>query len=357
MKTHSGYIQPAALGLFDAQHRLEQIQNMGDPLAALDAVMDWTIFVPVLARLPRAEPKAPGGRPAYAPLVLFKILVIQPLYGLSDAQAQFQILDRRSFHHFLGLSEADPVPDQNPIREFREKLTQAERFSELFAAFNARLADQGFITRKGQIIDASFVAVPRQRNRRQENAAIQRGEVPAGWEREAKRLAHKDLDARWTKKNEQHYYGCKDPVVADQESKLIVRAEVTPASTHDSQALGSLTRPGDPETWADSAYTGANCQAIFEGKGIAAHLCEKGTRGHELTQGQKRSNRAKSRQRVRVEHLFGFMTGSMRARFQRGVGFVRNRACIRLANWVYNMARTEQIIRLQLWGRKTPKLV
>ena len=357
MRTHSGYIQPAALGLFDAQHRLEQIQNMGDPLAALDAVMDWTIFVPVLARIPRAEPKAPGGRPAYEPLVMFKILVIQSLYGLSDAPAQFQILDRRSFHHFLGLSEADPVPDQNTLREFREKLTQAELFSELFTAFNARLADQGFITRKGQIIDASFVEVPRQRNRRQENAAIQRGEVPAGWEQEAKRLAHKDLDARWTKKNEQHYYGYKDHVVADLESKLIVRAEVTPASTHDSQALDSLTRPGDPETWADSAYTGANCQAIFEGKGIAAHLCEKGTRGHELTQGQKRSNRAKSRQRVRVEHIFGFMTGSMRAMFQRCVGFVRNRACILLANLVYNLARTEQIIRLQLWGRKTPKPV
>jgi IS5 family transposase len=341
MKTHRGYIQPAALGLFDAQQRLEQIRGMGDPLAALDTVMDWAIFIPVLDRIPRAEPKAPGGRPAYAPLLMFKILVLQSLYGLSDEQAQFQILDRRSFHQFLGLSEADLVPDQNTIREFREKLTQAELFSELFAAFNARLTDQGFITRKGQIIDASFVEVPRQRNRRLENAAIKRGEVPAGWEQDAKRLAHKDLDARWTKKNEQNYYGYKDHVVADLASKLIVRAEVTPA---------------DPETWADSAYTGANCEAILAAKGIVAHVCEKGTRGHALTKGQQRSNRAKSRKRVRVEHIFGFMTGSMRAMFQRCIGYARNRAGILLANLVYNMARTEQIIRLQLLGRKTPKL-
>jgi IS5 family transposase len=356
MKTPMAYIQPAALGLFDAQNRREQIQKMGDPLAALDAVMDWTIFVPVLKRIPRAEPKAPGGRPAYEPLRMFKILVLQSLYGLSDEQAQFQILDRRSFHHFLGLSEADLVPDQNPIREFREKLTQAELFGELFAAFNARLAEKGFITRKGQIIDASFVEVPRQRNRRLENAAIKRGEVPAGWEQDEKRLAHKDLDARWTKKNDQNYYGYKDHVVADLESKLIVRTEVTTASEHDSQALDSLTRPGDPETWADSAYTGAHCEAILEHKGIAAHICEKGTRGHELTRRQKRSNRAKSRHRARVEHIFGFMTGSMRALFQRCIGFVRNRARILLANLVYNMARTEQIIRLKLWGRRTPKL-
>ena len=136
---------------------------------------------------------------------MFKILVIQSLYGLSDAQAQFQILDRRRFPPFLGLSEADPVSDPNPLREFREKLTPAERFSELFAAFNARLADQGFIPRKGPIMDASFVAVPRQRNRRQEHAASPRGEGPAGWGQAAKRLAHKYLDARWTKKNEPPY--------------------------------------------------------------------------------------------------------------------------------------------------------
>lgn len=356
MKAHKAYIAPAALGLFDAQDRLAQIRAMGDPLAALDTVMDWTIFIPVLERIPRAEPKAPGGRPAYAPLLMFKILVLQSLYGLGDEQTQFQILDRRSFHDFLGLSEADGVPDQNTIREFREKLTKAELFDELFAAFNVRLAEKGFITRRGQIVDASFVEVPRQRNRRLENEAIKRGEIPAGWEKDSKRLAHKDVDARWTQKNDQNYYGYKDHVVADLESKLIVRAKVTTASEHDSQALDSLTCPGDPETWADSAYTGANCQAILEGKGIAAHICEKGTRGHELTKGQKRSNRAKSRQRVRVEHIFAFMTGSMRAMYQRCIGYARNRSCILLANLVYNMARTEQIIRLNLLGRRTPKL-
>jgi len=357
MKAPSRYLQPVTPGLFDTPHRLRQLQQMGDPLAALNAVVDWTIFVPVLARIPRAEPKAPGGRPAYPPLTMFKILVLQSLYGLSDEQAQFQILDRRSFQHFLGLTEADPVPDQNTIREFREKLTRAELFSELFAAFNARLARQGFITRKGQIIDASFVEVPRQRNRREENATLKRGEVPAGWKEDAKRLAHKDLDARWTKKNQQTYYGYKDHIVADLESKLIVRAQVTAASTHDSQALGPLTRAGDPATWADSAYAGAPCQAIFTAKGIVAQVCEKGVRGQALTKGQKRSNRKKSRQRARVEHIFGFKTGSMGAMFQRVIGFARNRAGIILTNLVYNLARTEQIIRLKLLGRKTPQLV
>src|ERR1017187_2767001 len=357
MKAPSRYLQPVAPGLFDTPHRLAQLQQMGDPLAPLNAVMDWTIFVPVLARIPRAEPKAPGGRPAYPPLTLFKILGLQSLYGLSDEQAQFQILDRRSFQHFLGLTEADPVPDQNTIREFREKLTRAELFSELFAAFNARLTQQGFITQKGQIIDAAFVEVPRQRNRREENAAIQRGEVPAGWEADAKRLAHKDLDARWTKKHQQTYYGYKDHIVADLESKLTVRAEVTAGRPHDRQALNPLTRAGGPATWADSAYAGAPCQEIFAAKGIVAQVCEKGVRGQALTKGQKRSNRAKSRQRARVEHSFGFKTGSMGAMCQRVIGFARNRAGIIMTNLAYNLARSEQIIRLKLLGRKTPQLV
>ena len=288
MKTDRRYIHSAALGLVDSPDRLDQLRAIGDPLYALDGVMDWTIFGPVLDRIPRAVPKGPGGRPAFPPLWMFKILVVQSLYGLSDEQTQFQILDRDSFQRFLGLNKADTVPDQNTIREFREKLTKAELFGELFSAFDARLADRGFITRKGQIIDASFVEVPRQRN---------------------------------------------------------------------SQTLDTLTCKGDPETWADSAYAGANCKEILQRKGIVAHLCEKGTRGHALSKGQKRSNRAKSRKRVRVEHIFGFMTGSMNAMFQRCVGFARNKAGILLANLVYNMARTEQIIRLRLLGRKTPVLV
>ena len=169
---------------------------MGDPLAALDKVMDWTIFMPVLDQMPQPEAKGPGGRPLDPPLFMFKILVIQSLYGLSDEQTQFHILDRRSFHRFLNLLEADKVPDQNTIRLFRGKLTQHGLFEKLFAAFNERLSEKGFITRKGQIIDASFVEVPRPRNTRQENTGLKSGELPEGWEDDPKRLIHKDLDAR-----------------------------------------------------------------------------------------------------------------------------------------------------------------
>ena len=117
--------------------------------------MEWEIFMPVLARIPAAEAKGPGGRPAFHPMFMFKVLVLQSLYGLSDEQTQYQILDRRSFHDFLDITEANTVPDQNTIREFREKLTQAQLHDELFAAYAKRLEERGFITRKGNIVDAS----------------------------------------------------------------------------------------------------------------------------------------------------------------------------------------------------------
>lgn len=357
MAKRKRYINRVAMGFFDKSDRLHQVQSMGDVLNQIKSVMDWEIFMPVLERISGAEAKGPGGRPGFHPMFMFKILVLQSLFGLSDEQTQYQILDRRSFHDFLDISEADTVPDQNTIREFREKLTRAQLHDELFTAYAGRLQERGFITRKGNIVDASFVEVPRQRNRRAENQSIKNGELPEGWENDLKRLSHKDLDARWTKKNQQTFYGYKNHANVDLESKLIVRADVTDASVHDSQALDSVTCAGDAETWLDAGYVGPTCEAVLKGKGISAKICEKGARSHPLTAKQKRSNRAKSRKRCRVEHIFGYMTMNMNAMVQRYIGMKRNRASIIFSNLVYNIARTEQIIRLNLLGRRTPSLL
>lgn len=355
MNSKKRYVRTADAGLFDRFDRLSQIDKMGDPLANLDAIMNWEIFQTVLDSIPENKPKGFGGRPSFRPMFMFKTLVIQSLYGLHDEQTQFQILDRRSFARFLNITDADTVPDQNTIREFREKLTNASLFDNLFAAFDSFLTERGFITRKGNMVDASFVEVPRQHNRREENAAIKRGEVPADWEDAPKRLAHKDLDARWAKKNNETFYGYKNHVTVDLESKLITRTHVTDASVHDSLALDHLTKQGDPPTWLDAGYAGEPCAAILRSKSITGHVCEKGSRNKPLTKSQKRSNKKKSRKRSRVEHVFGFMTGSMGAMYRRSVGYARNKAGIIFGNLVYNMARSEQIVRLRTLGRRTPQ--
>jgi IS5 family transposase len=342
------YIKPRQPGLFDAQDRLEELHGMGDPLQRLDDVIDWNLFKPVLDMIPKEEPKAPGGRPGFEPLMMFKVLVIGYLYNLGDAQLEFQITDRHSFKRFLGMTAADKAPDEKTIWAFREKLVANDLVNRAFEAFHALLDGAGLFARKGQIVDATFVEIPRQRNSREDNAAIKRGEVPQGWEDKPKMLRQKDLDARWTKKNNEKHYGYKNHVKVDSKSKLIDDFTVTDASVHDSQALEELLADGDPTTWVDSAYAGAACEAVFHGKGVSAKVIERAWRNKPLTARQRKANRAKSRIRVRVEHVFGTMCMCMRAAWNRCIGARRNQGAIAMTNLVYNMIRFEQIERLAL---------
>jgi len=349
----SKYIEPNESGLFDKAARLEELHELGDPLARLDQVIDWTRFEPVFERIPRAEPKGLGGRPAFRPLMMFKALVIQSLYNLSDQQLEFQTTDRLSFKRFLGLTDADKSPDEKTFWAFREILGANQLIEPLFELFHATLQSEGMFARKGQMVDASFVEVPRQRNSREDNATIKAGEVPGSWEDQPGKARQKDIDARWTSKNGQRHYGYKNHVKVDSRSKLIEDFTVTPASVHDSQALEELIADGDPTTYVDSAYTGSSCEAVFAAHHVEAKPIERAYRNKPLNKRQKKNNRARSRTRVRVEHVFATMRMCMRAAWNRCIGLRRNRAAIAMTNLVYNMVRFEQIARLGLKNWRT----
>ena len=344
----SKYVEPNESGLFDKAARLEELHEMGDPLARLDDVIDWRIFAPVCARLPKAEPKGPGGRPPFDPRMMFKALVIQNLYQLSDEQLEFQITDRLSFKAFLGLTQADKSPDEKTFWAFRDSLTSHKLIEPLFELFHAALQSQGMFARKGQMVDATFVEVPRQRNSREDNAKIKAGAMPESWRGQSEKVRQKDVDARWTIKNGQRYYGYKNHVKVDSRSKLIEDFAVTPASVHDSQVLEKLIAKGDPTTYVDSAYTGAECEAIFEARAVEARPIERAYRNKPLNGRQKRTNKARSKIRVRVEHVFATMRMCMRSAWNRCIGLTRNHAAIAMTNLVYNMVRFEQITRLGL---------
>ena len=340
-------IRPAELSFFSLTERLAQISRQQDPLERLDAVVDWQIFQPVLDRVfPVVVPQGPGGRPAYPRLFLCKILVLQRLYQLSDEATQYQILDRLSFQRFLGLNLADPVPDQNTVREFREALQKAGAFASLFEVFSSYLASQGLLPKEGVIVDANFVEVPRQRNTRAENALIKAGQTPADWS--AKKRAHKDVDARWTKKNAQTYYGYKDHLKVNIQTKLIESAVVTTANVHDSQATDELVQKGDGVVVGDSAYSGQPVRAKMEAKGVATVVVQKAVRGRALNETEQAENREISRTRARVEHAFAVMSGQAGRIFQRYVGRARNQAAIQMMNLCYNLKRYETILRLKL---------
>lgn len=334
------------LGLFDKEIRLEKSSKLGDSLVRLNKTIDWEQFRPILANVLKKEAKGAGGRPPYDCVLMFKILVLQRLYNPSDDQTEYQINDRMSFMRFLGPGLEDRVPDAKTIWLFRDALTKANAAKKLFDGFAAQLEAAHLITRTGAIADAAFMDVPRQRNRREENASIKAGESPEEWQRDEQKnkLRQKDTDARWAKKGNKLHYGYKNHVKADVESKLITGYIVTSANVHGSQALSELADDTDYALYADSAYFG---ETIFSAlpKGIDIQVHEKGSRNHPLTVEQRECNQEKSRVRVRIEHIFGFMTNSMAGITVRSIGKVRAGFNAGITNLVYNICRYEFLCR------------
>lgn len=346
----SNFIPYGDPGLFDEFVQSLDVAAFETPLLRVGKIVRWELFAPIVTAAVTPPAQGPGGRPRFHPLLMFKVLVLQRLHGLADDATSFQITDRHSFRAFLGLTPGDAVPDGQTLSDFRQALIDAQAIDQLFDTFLAHLQQEHglALARQGVLVDASFCEVPRQRNSRADNAQIKAGEVPRALQDNAKVKAHKDLDARWTKKHHQTHYGYKDHVKVDVQDKLILKAVVTAASVHDSQALAELIAAGDRVVYADSAYAGAPVAAALAAQNVEPQINEKGTRGHPLTEAQKAGNREKSQTRSRVEHVFAQMRGSMKALYQRCIGLARNAACLQLTNLVYNLLRFEQIKRLNL---------
>lgn len=326
-------------GLFDEQFKLERISKLGDPLEKLDVSINWELFRYTLEKHLVRESKGPGGRPPFDYIMMFKILILQEYFGLSDEQMEFQITDRFSFMRFLGLRSYDKVPDSNTIWTFREHLKEGDVVKELFERFGKELNKQGLIINKGKIIDATIIEVPVQRNSRDDNKEIKEGGIPEHWS--DKKQSHKDTDARWTKKNNEDYFGYKNHIKIDGKKKFIDTYCVTEASVHDSIGGTDLLDKKDEGQLlhADSAYTGEAFEAAVEKVKMVNKIHEKGYRNHPLSDKQIKSNNEKSRIRVRVEHVFGFMHQSTGGLLIRTIGKARAKIKIGLLNLTYNLFR------------------
>jgi len=328
-------------GLFDEELRLDKLKRQGDPLLKLKDLIDWEFFRQIIESNLKEEAKGLGGRPAYDTILKFKMLILQRYYNISDEQLEYQVNDRLSFMRFLDITLADDVPDCNTIRYFRDTLTSKNIIEKLFKEFGTMLSEKGYMANEGSIVDASFIEVPKQRNTRDENDDIKNNKIPEEWKKEENKdkLAHKDTDARWTKKNNISYYGYKNHAKVDIQSKLIKDYKLTSANVHDSQVLADLLDETDrgKEIYADSAYSGQD--DIITQNGVIEKICEKGCRYKKLTDEQKHTNTSKSKIRARVEHVFGFIENSMHGSYIRTIGKIRAGCAIGLMNLTYNIFR------------------
>jgi transposase, IS5 family len=289
---------------------------------------------------------------------MFKVLILQALYGLSDEQAEFQIRDRLSFMRFLGLGLADRVPDYSTIWRFREALVAAGGIEELFARFDRTLTERGYFALGGQLIDASIVEAPRQRLTVEEKRQIRSGERP-DWPMAKAR--HKDIDARWTVKRGRvkkkpgpaleirgqlteglliPAFGYKSHINTDRRYRLIRGFQVTHAAAHDGARLPDLLNRNafDSRVWADTAYRSKANEAALEAAGYRSMIHFKKLKDRPMPGLHRRANRARSAVRSAIEHVFAEQKQRMKL-FVRTVGLARATVKIGMTNMAYNMKR------------------
>ena len=344
-------------GLFDADAPLRWLSAAGDPLERLAAVVDFELFRPELdAALGRSD-RAKGGRPPYDPVLMFRILVLQSLYTLSDDQAEYQVRDRLSFMRFAGLALHEPVPDAKTTWLFREQLVRAGAFERLFARFDAALAERGYLAMGGQIVDATIVEARRPRLTQAEKKVVKGGGIPEDWK--PARTRQIDRDGRWTLKRGKRkpsppggvartaapeiavpMFGYKNHVGIDRAHGFVRRFTVTHAAAHDGAQLASVLDPGNTASsvWADTAYRSAANIAMLERCGRKPEFQRAKPRGKPMPRHIARGNARRGRIRARVEHVFA----AQKRRFNlviRTVGKARATAKLALANLAYNFTR------------------
>src|ERR671919_2467954 len=335
-------------GFFDLDERYAALSAAGDPLERLARVVDFELFRPELdAALDRSD-RAKGGRPPYDPVLMFKVLILQTLYTLSDDQTEYQIRDRLSFMRFIGLALEDRVPDAKTIWLFREQLTKAGAMERLFARFDAVLRDSGYLAMGGQIVDATVIQARRPRLSGAEKVTVREGGVPAHWSKA--RRAQMDTDGRWTLKRgrkrpgREHHdrghselvipvFGYKNHLGIDRRHGFIRRFAVTDAARHDGRQLGRLLDPHNTasDVFADTAYRSAANVALLARRGLVPQFQRPKPRGKPMPPHLARGNASRARVRVAIEHVFAAQKCRLGLNI-RSVGLARATARLKVPN-------------------------
>lgn len=331
------------ISLFAGEDRSAKRDRIGDPLQVLDRHIDFAAIAAAIdAKLKLGGQQGKGGRPPYPTETMVRLLVLQQLYNLSDDALEYQVLDRNSFARFAGLSHSARVPDAKTVWVWRERLKKLDLIGDISAAVSGQLQRAGFTARGGQIIDASIVSAPIQRNTREENAAIKEGDIPEDWT--AAKRSQKDVEARWTRKNNKSYYGYKLHANTDRQWGFIRQAQVTPASAIDTTMFEAVFDPtGNREIYADRGYTKAAREKALKQQGFRVHIQHKSERNKPLRASQRRRNRLIATPRARVEHVFARLA-QLGGKHIRSIGLARAKVQIGLKVAVHNLQRLARLL-------------
>ena len=284
-------------------------------LRKIDSQIDWRPFEKLME--PLYHPTQ--GRPSHAPVMMFKALLLQQWYSLSDPGLEEAICDRLSFQRFLGLSLTDPVPDETRICRFRNKLAAENLGERLFFRLAEQLQAKGLIVRRGSLIDATLIKAQPHPPRRGQ--------------------ASPDLEADWTSRGKDGHFGYKGHLSVDQGSGLIRRLALTGANFPDSYMFEAMVIGDEAAVFADGAYTHAARKATLRGLGVFCGIISRAWRCHPLSGSQKKRNKRFSRVRRAVERVIGTLKcryGLERCRY---LGLRRNHNHMWLKGICYNLRK------------------
>jgi IS5 family transposase len=291
-------------------------------IAALDRVsslVDWAGFEKALAGLREEGP----GRPGYRPLLLFKALLLQAWYGLSDSELEFRLGDSLAFGRFVGLSLEDEVPDHTTLCRFRNRLVTARLLEKLFSELDRQLENARLIVKQGTMLDATLI-----------EAATAR--PPRG-----KEALAVDPDAAFVKHQGKpgSTYGYKAHVGVDQGSGLVRSVITTPANINDTTPADGLIRGDERAVYADKAYDTHARRARLKSQGMKVRLMRRPSQYHALTPRQQRLNDLIARRRAAVETTFATWKRRMGLTRVRYIGLVKVTGQILLTAMAFNLRR------------------
>jgi IS5 family transposase len=314
-----------------ADNLVADVVEATTPLDRIAGLVDWREIGDLLSGLRSGR----MGAPSYPALILFKALLLQQWYGLSDPELEDALKDRLSFRRFLGVSLSERLPDHSSLWRFREQLAASGLTGQTFAMITAQIERAGFVLKRGTLIDASLI-------RSAVNPPPPPVHLPPDADgRPASKLVRHpaDPEAAWTRKQGRHFFGYKAHLAMDLGSRIIRRATLTPANINDSVPADQLICGDEATVWADKAYDSKARRALLRRLGIRDGIARRGNRWHQPNRWSIRRNEVISHYRAPIEPMFSLLKnvhGFARARYR---GVLRNATALLLAATVINLKR------------------
>lgn len=292
-------------------------------LERIEALVNWKTLDYRIEKILNRSGLGPTG---YEPMVLFKALVLQNLYGLSDPEMEEMLYDRISFRRFCGFSLKDKIPDETTLCRFRNALVG--HTDKLFAIVMNEIAKKGVRLKGGTVIDATVI-----------QSSVR---PPCGGT-----VSEKDPEAGWTKKAGEYTYGYKAHVSCDEQG-LIKKVLATSADVHDSQVFGQLLDGTEESVYADKAYGSENNRKLLEEHGIKDKLMYKAERNKKQPSWQIWLNKIWGKSRSGIERIFGHWKTFMGLTRSKYKGWEKHQVHFDLIAIGYNLARSLKLQRIPI---------